>query len=135
MKDKPIPEPVQFASSTHGEPYACSLVGYPNSPSMPHDIDTEMVNGCAICKAEATAYMATSQKNLVTIFMECGRELASYAPKDSERVVIAPRNCIQHGDYIIGQDPDLPQYDVIFAPDDAVSNIYREPINELFISE
>ena len=126
MKDRTTQETVHFVNRPLGEPYACGLMGYPNGPSVPNSNDPEFINGCVICEAEATVLKATTEKNLVAIFMECGCEVTTHAPKTEPGVVMAPHSCADHGGYFIGEGPSDAQYHVIVARDDEVRRLWQE---------
>ena len=126
MKDRTNQETVHFANRPLGEPYACGLMGYPNGPAVPNSDDPEFINGCVIREAEATVLMATTAKNLVAIFMECGCEVTTHAPKTNPGVVMAPQSCVDHGGYSFGEGPRDAPYHVIVAGDDEVRRASQE---------
>ena len=131
MSQDPLPQTIQFAIRPFAEPYACGRIGYPNAPQVPHSNNPEFVKGCAVCEAEATAYMATNHQNLIAIFMGCGCEFTSYAPKEQPGVVMAPHSCIDHNGHFIGEGTDDEQYTVIVATDEQVRQIWRETVQDL----
>ena len=131
MYDIPLPETIHFANRPLGEPYACGLVGYPNGPTIPNATDPERVRGCVICEAEATAATYGVDKKLVAIFMGCGCEITSHAPKDTPGVVMVPHSCIDHGGYFIGEHPDALEHSIIVAPDEEVRRIWKDTLDEL----
>ena len=131
MSNTRLAEIVHYVIRPLGEPYACGLLGYPNGPTVHNTNDPEMVHGCVICEAEATAQIASSEKNLVAIYMDCQCELTNYAPKESPGVVMVPHSCINHGGYHIGEHPSKQQYTVIIAEDDEVRKIWQATINDI----
>ena len=131
VPDQVNPGTVHFANRPFGEPYACGLTGYPNGPKTPHPTDPERATCCAVCEAEAIAYMGHAQENLLAIFMGCGCEVTSYIPRETPGVVMAPHSCVVHGGYYLGECPDAIEYSVISASDDQVRQIWKETLCEL----